>query len=373
MSPSPLSLTTRIGFSPQTAKGAYVTTGVQLARASSADTMPEFDYIENENHMLGIHERSTSAQSVPERSSVSVPVDYEIYAYPLSLPYMLFGIGFVPGTPATVSGVTTHPFTKSNAGDAPYITNYIRMGTGAGRWTRQVRDVRFSQLVLNLQRGQGSTIRATGMGLSETGIAEGGYTVNNELNTQFVPFLGGLLWNTTVGSDYNFGLPREHTITIDRPIEMDDQLIHEYARNDNQEMSFSMMGEMRGMDFNVDIYNELFYGGVGTINGAELSVTPVLSGLTMELNTSQNIPSATSPFKFIMQIMKAEIRALNFRAQGNDVIRCDIRWRMIDDALTPPVRIEVANNVPTYPYANTLFTNAGGSAPWSPSIPDSTP
>lgn len=370
MSPSPLSLTTRIGFSPQTVKGTYVTTGVQLCRGSSAETMPEFDYIENENHMLGIHERSTSAQSVPERSSVSVPLNYELYAYPLSLPYLFFGIGFVPGTPATVSGVTTHPMVKSNAGDAPYITNYLRMGTGAGKWTRQIQDVRFSQLVLDMQRNQGATVRVAGMGLNETVIAEGGYTVNNEVNTQFVPFLGGLLWNLSVGSDYNFGLPREHTITIDRPIEEDDQKIHTYSRNDNQEMSFGMSGEMRGMDFNVDMYNELFYNGVGSLPGASLSVVPLLSGLTFELNTSQNIPAATAPFKCTINIPKCEIRALNFRAQDNDVIRCDIRWKMIDDQLTPPVRVEFTNNVPTYPYSNTLFTAAGGGA-WT--LPDPTP
>lgn len=370
MPPSPLSLTTRIGFSAQTAKDTYVTTGVQLARGGSAETMPEFDYIENENHMLGVHERSTSAQSVPERSSVRVPLNYDLFAYPLSLPYLFFGIGFVPGTGVTASGITTHKMVKSNAGDAPYITNYLRMGTGAGKWTRQIQNVRLSQLVLSLTRGEGATVRAQGMGLSETVIAEGGYTVNAEVNTQFVPFLGGLLWNTAVGSDYNFGLPREHVITIDRPIEEDDQRIHTYSRNDNQEMSFSMMGEMRGLDFSVDVYNELFYGGVGVLPGASLSVTPVLSGLTFELNTSQMIPAASAPYKCIINIPKCEIRALNFRAQGNDLIRADLRWRMIDDAATPPVRVEFTNNIASYPYNNQLFLDAGGTN-WT--LPDATP
>lgn len=370
MPPSPLSLTTRIGVVPQTVKGTYPTTAVQLCRGSSADTMPEFDYIENENHMLGIHERSTSAQSVPERSSVSIPVDYELYMYPLTMPHLFFGIGFVPDAAVTAVGVSTHRMVKSNAGDAPYITNYLRMGTGAGKFSRQIQDVRLSQLVLNLQRGQAATARATGMGLNETGILDASYTVVNEVDTAFLPFLGGLLWNTTVGSTYNFGLPREHTVTIDRPIEMDDQLIHKYARNDNQEMSFSIMGEMRGMDFNLAVYNELFYGGVGNINGASPSASPVLSGLTFELDSSRNIPTATVPYKLIMNIPKAEIRALNFRAQGNDVIRCDIRWRMIDDAATPPVRVEFSNNIASYGFSPTLFSAAGGTA-WT--LPDPTP
>lgn len=368
--PSPLSLTTRIGFVPQTVKGTYATTGVQLARGGSAETMPEFDYIENENHMLGVHERSTSAQSIPERSSVRVPLNYEIYAYPLATAMMLFGIGFVPGTGVTASGITTHKMVKSNAGDAPYITNYLRMGTGANKWTRQIQDVRLSQAVLTLARNQSPTWRAVGMGLKETGIAEGGYTVNAEATTQFLPFLGGMLWNLAVGSDYDFGLPREHVITFDRPIEEDDQLIHQYARNDNQEMSFSVMGEMRGMEFSPLVYNELFYNGVGSMNGASLSTAPLISGLTMELNTSQNIPSAAAPYKFILNIPKCEIRALNFRAQGNDLIRCDIRWRMIDDAAAPPIRIELTNNVASYPYPNQLFLDAGGTN-WT--LPDATP
>jgi hypothetical protein len=370
--PSPLSLTTRIGFAAQTVKGTYPTTPVQLARGSSADTLPEFDYVENENHMLGIHERSTAAQSVPERSSVRVPVDYELYAYPLSLPYLLFGIGFVPGTGVTAAGVTTHKLVKSNAGDAPYLTNYLRMGTGGGKWSRQVRDVRFSQLTISLSRNEGTTIGVTGMGLSEQVVTEASYTVTNEVNTMFMPFLGGLLWNLAVpgGSDYDFGLPREHTITIDRQIEEDDQLIHKFSRNDNQEMSFGITGEMRGMDFSVNVYNELFYGGAVTLVGASLSPATMLNGLTFELNTNAMIPAATVPYKFTMNIPKCEIRALNGRAQGNDIIRCDVRWKMIDDALTPPVRIELTNNVASYPYNNQLFLDAGGTL-WT--LPDPTP
>lgn len=370
MPPSPLSLTTRIGFAAQTVKGTYPTTGVQLARGGSVDSMPEFDYVENENHMIGVHERSTSAQSVAERSSVRVPILYDIHLYPLSLPYLLFGIGMVPATGVTALGITTHKMVKSNAADAPYVTNYLRMGSSTGKFTRQIQDVRFSQLVLNLTRGEGATARVTGMGLDETGIAEGGYTTTPEVSTQFMPFLGGFLWDTAVGSDYDFGLPREHIITFDRPIEEDDQRIHEYSRNDNQEMGFGVTGEMRGVDFNLEMYEELFYGGVASFVGSSLGTAPVLTGITVELNTSQNIPAATAPYKFIINIPKAEIRATNFRAQGNDVIRADVRWKMIDDAATPPIRIEVTNDVASYPYNNQLFLDAGGTL-WT--LPDATP
>ena len=106
--PSPSSLTTRLAFAPQVNKGSYITTNVQATRAISLDSVPQMEYVENENHMLGIHERSTAAQSVPERSSVSVPLDFEIGAYPYSMASMLFGIGMVQGAPVVLTGVTTH-------------------------------------------------------------------------------------------------------------------------------------------------------------------------------------------------------------------------------------------------------------------------
>lgn len=369
--PSPTSLVTRLGFAAQTVQGTYVTTNVQLARAASVESLINFDLIENLNHMIGVHERSSARQSVAERSSVSVPFSAEIPVYPRSLPYLLFGIGFVPGTAVTVTGISTHKFVKSNVGDAPYVTAYLRMGAGAGKFTRQIRDMRFSQLALTMNR-QGVVARVDGMGLDERVVQEGDYTTVAEVDTQFLPFLGGMVWDITTYGDVNFGIPREHVITFDREIEEDDQLLHEYARNDNQEMSFRVSGVMRGLEFDMALYNALVYGDLGSIYNASPSAVTVLTGLTLELNTSRNIPAGTpaSPYKFIINIPKAQINLTGFRAAGNEIVRAEATWEAVDDATTPPVRIELTNNVTTYPYNNTLFTAAGGSA-WT--LPDATP
>lgn len=369
--PSPTSLTTRFALGAQTVKGTYPLTNIQATRALSVESVPLDDYVENENHMIGVHERSTAAQSVPERSSVSVPLEVEVGCYPLSLPYFLFGIGMVSGTPVG-TGAITHKFVKSNVSDAPYVTSYIRMGTGANKFSRQVQDVRLSQLVFNMVRGAGVTIRATGMGLQETIITEGSYTMVNEVDTEFMPFLGGFGWDvTTPGhSTFNFGIPREHEITFDRAIEMDDQLLHRFSRNDNQEMSFAVSGQVRGLELTLPFYNELLYGGVANVINSALGVATVITGITLELNTNRSIPTQAIPYKFILNIPKAEIRIGRFQAQGNQIIRAEAAWKMIDDALTPPVRIEVVNDVPSYPYSNTLFTAAGGTT-WT--LPDVTP
>lgn len=373
--PSPTSLTTRLAFTPQTVKGTYPTTLVQATRAISLESVPEMEYVENESHMLGIHERSTAAQSVPERSSVMVPLDFEVGAYPYSLAMLLFGIGMVQGAPVTATGVTTHKFVKSNVSDAPYVTTYIRMGTGAAenKFSRQIKDCRFNQLVFSMQRGQGVQVRGTGMGLNETIIADAGYTVKPEADTEFMPFLGGMLWDTTTGgsySDFNFGIPREHNITFDRAYEPDDQILHQFYRNDNQEMSFGLTGQMRGLELTLDFYNELLYGGVAVPTSASMSAATVLTGLTIEMNTNRPIPTSTTPFKFILNIPKVEMRIGRFQAQNNQIIRADAQWKMIDDALTPPVRIELVNDIPSYPISTTLFTAAGGTN-WA--LPDATP
>lgn len=370
--PSPSSLTTRLAFTPQVTKGTYPTTSVQATRAISLDSVPQMEYVENENHMLGIHERSTAAQSVPERSSVSVPLDFEIGAYPYSMAALLFGIGMVQAAPITLTGVTTHKFVKSIVSDAPYLTGYIRMGTGTGKFSRQIHDIRLSQLVLNMQRGQGVTVRGVGMGLKETILAEAGYTVKAEADTEFMPFLGGFVWDTiTAGhSDFDFGIPREHTITIDRAIEMDDQLLHTFWRNDNQEMSFGVSGEIRGLDLTLAQYNELLYGGVANAIGANLDSATVITGMTLELNTNRPIPTTTTPFKFIINMPKVEIRVGRFQAQNNQIIRADATWKMIDDSANPPIRVELANDIASYPISTAAFTTAGGTA-WT--LPDATP
>lgn len=370
--PSPTSLVTRLAFAAQAVKGTFPLTNIQSSRAISVESVPQMEYIENENHMIGIHQRSTAAQSVPERSSVSVPTEFEVGLYPLSLAYLLFGIGCVSGTPVIAAGVTQHKFVKSNVADSPYITQYLRMGQGTGTFTRQVQDVRLSQLEITLNRTAGCTARGRGMGLNETVITEAGYTVLPEADTEFMPFLGGMIWDTIAAghSNFNFGVPREHTITIDRTIEEDDQLLHTFYRNDNQEMSFAVNGQVRGLELSIGLYNELLYGGVGSIYNASLGVATVITGLTLELNTSRNIPAATTPYKFILNIPKAEIRIGRFSAQGNQIIRAEAAWKMIDDATTPPMRIELHNAVASYPYANTLFTAAGGTV-WT--LPDATP
>src|SRR5262245_43668088 len=369
--PTVNSLVTRLGFGAQTVKGTYPITPVQLARASSIESIPNFDRIENQNHMIGVSDRSSSRQSLPVRSGISVPLNLEVYAYPLSLAYVLFGTGFVPATGVTATGITTYKFVKSLPQEAPYLTTYLRSGSGSQGFTRQIKDCRFSSAELTLNR-QGSTWRLQGMGLNETGIANAGITVTSELPDMFLPFLGGMVWDTAVtgGSAFDFGIGREHTITFTRPIEEDDQLLHNFGRNDNQEMSFEVGGQIRGLDFTSALYSALVYNNVGSMIGASPSAITVLSGMTIELNTAANIPAATATYKFILNIPRAEINMDNFRYQGNDMVRADVTWTMIDDQVTPPVRIEITNNVTSYPYSNSLFVNGGGTS-WT--LPDATP
>ena len=138
---------------------------------------------------------------------------------------MLCGIGMVQGAPVVLTGVTTHKFVKSIVSDAPYLTGYVRMGTGVDKFSRQIHDIRLSQLVINMQRGQGVTVRGVGMGLKETIIADGGYTVKAEADTEFMPFLGGFIWDTLTAGPVTLTLAfLEHTIRLTAFIEMDDQL-----------------------------------------------------------------------------------------------------------------------------------------------------
>jgi len=38
----------------------------------------------------------------------------------------------------------------------------------------------------------------------------------------------------------------------------------------------------------------------------------------------------------------------NFQASGNNVVRADVAWRMIDDAVNSPLTVTLANEVASY-------------------------
>jgi hypothetical protein len=366
------SLTTTFAMGVQSDKDT-LETDAQAFVATSVNGNPDFDMIENQNQMVGIHERATAQQSVPERTGISVPLSWEFGLYPRSLGVALSGIGFVEDTPVLKggTGVYVHKFVKSNQSDAPQATAYIKMGSSANSFSRQVDAVRMSQMEWTLNR-QGAMASAEGLGLNERRVANApvDYTVNPEVLSMIMPFTGNIEWvsvDDPLTTAYNFGCAREETITFDREIETDDQCLHDYQRNDNQELSFALSGAARGIDFSEEFYRYLVYGGIANITPGRATI---LTGMKMRWETSALISGEDQAYRLLMYVRKAEVRLANFRAQGNSVIRADMSWRMIDDDTEPPVSVQLENDVL---YANafpTRFASAGGDeiADWDTSL-----
>ena len=375
------SLTTLFAMGVQTAKG-IANTNPFAFRAVSVDSTPNFDLIENQNQMIGVHERATAQQTLPERSGISIPLSVDFGMYPRSIGVCLAGIGMVENTPlvqnptgtAPKVGVTAHQWVKANQVDAAYLTTYIKMGESAGAFSRRVFDTRLSSMEWTLNR-QGANATIAGLGLDERIVGATDYTTTPEYQSMIMPFLGRMSWLGVGGLPaYDFGCVREMTITWDRPVEEDDQCLHEYQRNDNQELSFSLSGATRGIDFSFGFYKHMIYGGAAAVKPSQ---TVLLTGLNFMWETGLPIPNSApqQPFRLMMYIPKAEIRLTNFRASGNEVVRADMTWSMIDDQATPPVYVQLENDVeapPAAPYSGyylmdsvPAFTAASGNTPFS--------
>jgi hypothetical protein len=166
---------------------------------------------------------------------------------------------------------------------------------------------------------------------------------------------------------HGLGCVQEQVITWDRPIEEDDMCLHSYLRSDNQELSFSLSGAARGISFDRAFYEHMIYAGVVTSGPSKATL---LTGIRMVWETGADIPGGggtgapNQPYRLEMLIPKASVLLTDFRAAGNDVIRANISWQMIDDSTSPPVTVQLENKVATYTTAAAMpaaFNRGGGN------------
>lgn len=331
------SLTARFALAVQAQKGTGATTGFHAMRLSRSQLMPTFEYEDALNEHSGVHQRASTRTSTPDRISKLANVSGTGLLYPAGIGVLLTGMGFNDTTTDNTT-YKTHAFTKANADAAKWLSAMQAVGTGAGRFERKAIDVRLTSLTLAASR-QNIQVTFEGMGLDVVESA-GTETVTSEPNVRLLPTAGTLTWGSQA-----LGIPREHTITIARPVEQDDQKLHSFGRAGADETGFEVTGQMRGLDLSETLYNKLVYGGA---SGTAMSEVCVTDGLTFSFESAVNINGASVPYRIEFDIAKADIRFTNFEAQGNNIVRADVDWYMIDDASTAPITVEVDNGVTAY-------------------------
>lgn len=332
-----LSNTARVAFAKQAAKATPATVGFHTMFATVSASAPEYEYVENENYHPGIHARASTQNAAPVRIAYRIPVSCTFWMHPNGIVPMLIGMGFLD-TPSDQTTYTRHTMVKADVDDALYLSMLHRIGEGTGAFERKISAVRGTQLTISAARNQ-LQCAFTGMGLSEA-TSVGTETITAEDVEPLLPTKGSLTWGALA-----LGTPREHNITIARPVDEEDHLLHAFGRNDSPETGFSISGEMRGLDLSFDFYKKLVWGGTSGTGASEAIVT---DSLTIIYFSANNISGAAVPFKFSLALTKVEARIGNFQASGNNIIRADVSWRMIDDSASAPATILVENDVASY-------------------------
>ncbi|MCC6457278.1 MAG: hypothetical protein IT328_20155 [Caldilineaceae bacterium] len=331
------SLVTRAAVGVQSAKGTAATANFHAMRLTRSSVVPVYDLEEALNEHTGVHQRASNRQTTADRISQRHNVSLEGFLYPNAIGTLLVGMGFNAQTTDNTT-YKTHAFTKANVDAAKYISIMHALLAGSARFERKIKDVRLTQLQLVATR-QNIRMTAQGLGLDEL-TSTGTETVANEINERILPVTGSMALGTLA-----LGEPRSHTVTITRPVDEDDQKLHSTARADVPETGFEINGEMQGLDLSFNTYKKLVWGGT---SGTAPSMVAVTDTLTTLWESARDISGASVPYSLQIALLKAEFRFSNFEAQGNNIVRCDASYHMIDDASGAPATISLANGVTSY-------------------------
>ncbi len=297
-----------------------------------------FDYIEYQNQSRGIHGRATTQQGTPLRSGFSVPFDGDCGLYPNSFGALLVGLGLQPIDTVDVAVPYTWLFKKLDICDAPYISAFLDIpdcGVGVDPYRKILTDARLTSITLDMSTSA-SGIAFTGFALGEENEANIPTSLQVDSDFAISPIAGSIAF-----SDLAFMTnPTQHTVTIARPVDEENQKMHSLFRASAEETGFSIMGEMSGVDLSYDLYKELMWA-----DGATPDTATVTSRVILDLSDGQVVESSIN-----MNILSAEVRFMGFRASGNDIVRCDVQYTMLDNTTTDPVVITVIDDVSDYPF-----------------------
>lgn len=335
MAPPFNSLTTVVALAAQTAKGTPATSNFYPLRASRSRSIPEFDYIDNQNFHFGIHERVSQQSARPQRTAVMIPISVTASMMSDSFPVMLQAMGFNVAT-TTETGYRTHVLNKADYGTDSYISMLHRFGyqaDAAEELVRNISDVKGTSLEINASR-QGIPLTFDAVGLDEAETTVGTKVITPqpfELN----PMKGSFAWNNLT----SLSLPRTHVITIGRPVDEDDTKLHQYGRNDFPESGFTIEGIITGMTLNKDVYAEMMWDAGGKLSSEILLETFSFEFLGAETGAANVFHSVKFSFPLV------EMRLTDFEAADNNTVLVDAEWRMIDEVATSPVTIDVVNTV----------------------------
>lgn len=339
------SLTSAFSLGVQSAKGSAAT-AYKTALAEESSSSPKFDVREPKFEHPSAVARATKVKIAQQRVGYTVPVAAKFLLRPRFIGTVLRGLGFAVST-AGSSPAYTHTFTlTTSALDAWLTALKLDVDDGGNTLLRKITDTRLNKLTVDVGVDEISC-DITGIGLAE-GLGSGSETKVAETPVELSPASGSA--TITIAGNTVTSPVRGNQLDIESSLDDTDRVLWSSVRNSLPRSDINVMGTLKGIDFDYNTYEWYYrtmYGGASGTGTAPV-LTPATGTLTYNYTSLSNIPTGVVPYKFQVTIPSLywEISG-EPKSSGNNLVRIDAKWTMIDDSATP-VTIVVVNDQSTY-------------------------
>jgi len=247
------------------------------------------------------------------------------------------------GTTATYTGwYYTHTFTLADAEAESWVSLMSAVGEDSARYERKITDARLSQLVFAASR-TGIDVTGTASGLSEATSA-GSETVVQETDSMLSQAQGAFTVTSSDITAVTLGTPRSHTLTIDNPLDDQEQNLHSFSRATLSPTGKVISGTLEGLVFSENIYKEFIYGA----SGGTAPVIPIPEAQLVWSFTSPAFITGAIANSFQATIPTAQVMMDPFDVTAGGQIIYNARYRMIDNAASAPITIVLINSTSSY-------------------------
>lgn len=208
-------------------------------------------------------------------------------------------------------------------------------------WERKLTDARISSLSVNAGATDIiCTLAGLGITLGAASLAE-----TKTAETAYLPSRGLGSHSLTISSVELGATPRSHELIIAQDLADDDMTLHSAVRGDVPIRGLKVSGKLGGLDISYNLYKKLNWGGTSGTGPA----TALAEGVLGYNFVTSNYITGSVPYKFQVAIPVVQITLSQPEASGNNLIRCEAEYTMLDlDSSTAPITITLVNTTGHY-------------------------
>lgn len=336
------SLTAAISLGVQSGKGSAAT-AYKTALATDSSGNVKFDTREPKLEHPSAVSRSTKVKIAQQRVGYTTPFDAKFLLRPNFIGTVLRGLGFGVATTGSAPAYT-HTFTIAARSAGAWLSAIILdTDDGGGSFERKFIDCKATKLTVDAGVDE-ITCDMAGTGLVE-GDSTGSETKVAETTVEISPTSGSA--TLTVAGNTVASPIRGSQLDIEQTLDETDRVLFSSVRNSLPQQEIGVSGTVKGIDFDYNTYE--WYRRIvrGGTSATAPTLTPASGTLTYNYTSTSNIPTGVVPYKFQITVPSIYWEFQDVKRSGNNLVRADLKWTMIDDSSTP-VSIVIVNGQSTY-------------------------